>query len=84
MGMMRMKRGTPGYMVKAKIHRKKLRKSAGKKVWLFEKRLAKEKASKIAIRCLKELRKRRKREVTRSRWKEEKRRGGFLKKESWS
>lgn len=62
-----MERSTPGYMVKKKIQRKKLRKSAGRKVWLLEKRLAKGKGSKIARKCLKELRKRRKREVTRSR-----------------
>lgn len=54
--------------------KKKTEKSAGRKVWLLEKRLAKGKGSKIAKRCLKELRKRRKREVTRSRWEEEKRR----------
>lgn len=45
---------------------KELRKSAGRKVWLLEKRLAKGKGSKIARKCLKELKKRKKREVTRS------------------
>lgn len=54
-------------MVRKKIQREKLKKRAGRRTWLFKKRLADGKGSEKARICLRKLRKREKKGITRSR-----------------
>lgn len=61
-------------MVKGEIQREKLKERAGRKAWLFEERLAEEKESEKARMCLRELREKGKKGITRSRWEEKKKR----------
>ncbi|KMQ92436.1 hypothetical protein RF55_7565 [Lasius niger] len=69
--------GTPGYMIKKKLQRDKLRGKAGKRAWAwgFEKRLKEGRGSEIA-RCWEEMKGRCKRKKGISKWEEE--RCGFF------
>lgn len=51
-------RGTAMYIVRKEIQRKRLKEKAGRRAWLFTKRLVEAKRSEIARRRLKELRER--------------------------
>lgn len=70
---MGMERGTPGYMVREEIQKTKLKARAGKKDWRFEERLAEKGESKIARRYLREINERGRKEVTWSKWEEQRR-----------
>lgn len=49
---------TPGYMVRKKLQRKKIREKAAKKAWEFEKRIEQGRGGELARKCWKKVRKR--------------------------
>jgi len=52
---------TPGYMIRKKLQRKKMRIKAGRRAWGFEGRLAEDRESELARKSWREIRERTKR-----------------------
>lgn len=56
--MLRVSRMTPGYMVREKLQREKLRTRAGRRAWRMEERLAGGRGSELTRKCWEEVRER--------------------------
>lgn len=70
---------TPGYMVREKLQREKLRERAQSRVWKFERSLEMGGGSKWARKCLEEVKSKEKERSGDSEW--ERKRRDFLRKE---